>query len=131
MKKGFLIFATIFVFVFQSYGQESENKVTLINAKDASVIFKNSPNVQLIDVRTKEEFASGHIKDAINIPITDVDFSERIQNLNKKEPVYLYCRSGSRSSKAANEISNLSFTTIYDIDGGIKNWQIIGLPLVK
>ena len=129
MKKEILLLVTIFVFIFQSYGQESATKVKLVQPKEALVIFKNNPNSQLIDVRTKEEFDSGHINNAVNIPVTDADFSKRIDKLNKQKSVYVYCRSGSRSARATKEMVKLGFTHLYDMEGGIISWKNEGFPI--
>ncbi|MDO7173289.1 rhodanese-like domain-containing protein [Mariniflexile sp. AS56] len=80
-------------------------------------------NVQLIDVRTPNEFKSGHIKNAKNIDFFSKSFSNDISKLNKEKPVYVYCRSGNRSNKAANQLIKLGFTEIYDLKGGFLNWK--------
>ena len=58
-------------------------------------------NRQLIDVRTDEEFQSGHLKNALNIDINSSDFEPKIKALDKTKPVFVYCLSGGRSSSAA------------------------------
>ncbi|WP_243652284.1 rhodanese-like domain-containing protein [Mariniflexile fucanivorans] len=89
-------------------------------------MFKNQitdPSVQLIDVRTANEFKSGHIKSATNIDYYSSNFSNQMSKLNKEKPVYIYCRSGNRSIKAANLLAKLGFTEIYDLEGGFLNWE--------
>lgn len=78
----------------------------------------------LIDVRTALEFNQGHIKNAKNIDFYNRNkFVSEINKLNKNKPVYLYCRSGVRSYKAAKVLSKLGFTEIYDLKGGILRWN--------
>lgn len=80
--------------------------------------------VQLVDVRTSAEYKKGHLGRALNIDFYDKkSFKESFEKLNKKEPVYLYCRSGFRSKKAAMRLLNMGFVKVYDLKGGLNNWQ--------
>ncbi|HEY8401729.1 MAG TPA: rhodanese-like domain-containing protein [Cytophagaceae bacterium] len=88
-------------------------------------------HLQLIDVRSPEEFRSGHIKGAINFNYRDNNFRERVTLLDKEQPVYLYCRSGNRSAKAAQILKEEGFVKIYDLKGGILNWENNNLMLNK
>ncbi len=102
------------------------------DTKDQTVVmlqpqeFKNqieSDDVILVDVRTPEEYNEGHINDAMNIDFMNDTFAEEIQKLDKTKPVYIYCRSGGRSGEAAKEMSELGFEKVYDLSGGIKNYN--------
>ncbi|MEZ4857284.1 MAG: rhodanese-like domain-containing protein [Flavobacteriaceae bacterium] len=80
-------------------------------------------NVQLVDVRTPQEYQGGYLKNAINIDYFDaLNFTLTFEKLNKQKPVYLYCRSGNRSQKAAAKLVEMGFTKIYDLKGGYMNW---------
>tara|TARA_R110000751_G_scaffold240617_5_gene341219 strand:- start:1302 stop:1661 length:360 start_codon:yes stop_codon:yes gene_type:complete len=79
--------------------------------------------VQLIDVRTPDEFNSGHIKDAKNIDFFSGKFNVEFNKLDKEQPVYVYCRSGSRSRKTASKLEAIGFTEIYDLNGGFLNYK--------
>lgn len=83
----------------------------------------NKSGIQLIDVRTPEEFAEYHIEGAKNIDIFSEDFEEQIQQLDRNEPVYVYCRSGKRSNDAAQKMQKMGFQKIYDLQGGILEWE--------
>ncbi|MFN7120212.1 MAG: rhodanese-like domain-containing protein [Saprospiraceae bacterium] len=78
--------------------------------------------VQLVDVRTPEEFAAGHIEGALNINYLGSDFEQQIQKLDKKRPVLLYCKSGIRSSKAAAILQKSGFSSLYNLEGGYLKW---------
>ena len=80
----------------------------------------------LIDVRTPQEFASGHIQGAINIPVEEI--GQRLSEVPQDKPIVLYCRSGNRSNQASGILVNAGYTGIYDL-GGIIDWQAQGLPL--
>lgn len=78
---------------------------------------------QFIDVRTPFEYKKGHIKPAVNIDYMGKKFGEKFNSFDKKKPVYLYCQSGNRSSKAAWLLAKEGFTEIYDLEGGILKWN--------
>lgn len=87
------------------------------------------PGIQLVDVRTPEEYNSGHIAGAVNIDVNSPDFmSEATRKLKKDSPVYVYCRSGKRSKKAGNQLAGEGYEVV-DLDGGITDWKNSGLPV--
>jgi rhodanese-related sulfurtransferase len=73
----------------------------------------------LIDVRTTEEYAQGHIDGAKNIPVQNLD--TRMSELPKDKAIVVYCRSGARSSRAMRMLKEKGFTQVYDL-GGMSNW---------
>ena len=80
--------------------------------------------VQLVDVRTSREYSRGHIKDAVNIDVFQKKaFTEYFERLDKSQPVYLYCRSGQRSQKTAARLLAMGFEQIFDLKGGILQWD--------
>lgn len=83
----------------------------------------NNKKVQLIDVRTQREFGASHIKGAKNIDFYSGQFKTEFNKLNKNKPVYIYCRTGSRSRHASNKLADMGFTEIYDLKGGIVRWK--------
>jgi phage shock protein E len=80
----------------------------------------------LVDVRTPQEFNSGYIEGAVNIPLQEL--AQRADEIPTDQPVVLYCRSGNRSSNAARMLSNAGYEQVYDL-GGVIDWQRQGLPL--
>ncbi|MEN8900047.1 MAG: rhodanese-like domain-containing protein [Nonlabens sp.] len=83
----------------------------------------HSKDVQLVDVRTPNEFNGGHIENAVNIDFfNQSDFISAVKKLDKEKPVYVYCRSGNRSQKAAHQLDSLGFKKIFDLKGGYLNW---------
>ncbi|MEN8788210.1 MAG: rhodanese-like domain-containing protein [Flavobacteriaceae bacterium] len=113
---------TFFKSFFSPQKQKSEQFIVLgVKAYKDAVINKD---VQLVDVRTPREYRSGHLGNAINIDFyKSREFVEAFEALNKEKPVYVYCRSGVRSAKAAYKLISMGFTKIYDLKGGILNWQ--------
>lgn len=77
--------------------------------------------VQLVDVRTPDEYRGGHIPGARNIDVKSVDFDREIGKLNPKRPVAVYCRSGMRSTAAAMKLTQKGFK-VYELEKGINSW---------
>lgn len=75
---------------------------------------------QLIDVREPSEFERGYIRGARNIPVTQ--FKQRLIEMRKDKPVYLYCQNTARSVRAANVLRKNGYTDINVLDGGFKKW---------
>lgn len=85
------------------------------------------PGAVLLDVRRPDEFAQGHLPDAVNIEVTAPDFAQRVAALDKAAPTYVYCRSGARSAKAAEQLAQAGFTHVTNMLGGVLDWPA---PLV-
>lgn len=81
-------------------------------------------NAIIIDVRTLDEYNSGHIEGAINIPVDNIDSI----NYDKNAIIILYCASGMRSTKAASILVDAGYTNVHNLDGGLINW---GFELVE
>lgn len=93
--------------------------------------FIAEPNVQLLDVRTPEEFSEGHIAGARLLDVNDSTFVEQaVAILDKERPVAVYCRSGRRSARAANQLTAQGFK-VTNLDGGVLAWEDAGKILVK
>ena len=90
---------------------------------------KITPDVQLIDVRTPEEFSQGHLKGAINLNINSVDFKNRVSGFDKNKPVLVYCLSGGRSASASAFLVDNGFKEVYNLQGGIMKWDAAGKAL--
>ncbi len=92
---------------------------------------QNNPDFVIIDVRTPEEFADGHIENAINLDYYSETFQDELNNLDKDKTYLIYCRSGNRSRNALNIMAELNFREVYNISGGISAWKAAGLPTTK
>lgn len=82
---------------------------------------------QFIDVRTPEEYSSGHAARAVNIPIDTL--MAKLDTLEKNEPVYLICQTGNRSKKAAGMLKEAGFNNVLNVTGGTTAWQTANLPI--
>lgn len=87
-------------------------------------------NIQLLDVRTADEYKGGHIAQALQADWNNQEqFKSRVQHIDKSKPVYIYCAAGGRSKKAADWFRNNGFTEVYDLSGGFIKWKADGKPV--
>ena len=90
-----------------------------------------SPDVTIVDVRTPEEFAQGHIEGAVNIPVEYADFTDQVSQLDANGTYAVYCRSGNRSQTAIDQMSGVGINGIYELESGTNGWAAAGQPLVQ
>ncbi len=92
---------------------------------------QNNADFVILDVRTAEEFASGYIEDALNIDFYSETFRDELDNLDKNKTYLVYCRSGVRSRGAVDIMEELGFKEVYNILGGMIEWQAEELPVTE
>jgi rhodanese-related sulfurtransferase len=92
---------------------------------------QSNPNFMIIDVRTAEEFAAGHIANAINIDVQLADFESNVGKLDRNKRYLVYCRTGIRSATATQAMARFGFKDIYNLSGGISQLIQDGYPIVK
>lgn len=119
----FLLFACSILFT--SCQSQNKSDVKHLTPTDFAEKLSAAPKAQLIDVRTPEEFAGQHLPQAQNIDWNGSDFEAQVAKLDKSAPVFLYCRSGGRSSAAANKLQEMGFSEVYNMEGGILQWNTI------
>jgi rhodanese-related sulfurtransferase len=90
-----------------------------------------SPGVMVVDVRTPEEFAAGHIEGAVNYNVEGPDFAAQIGALDPAGTYAVYCRSGNRSQAAVSAMAQAGIPGIYELESGIIGWEEAGLPTVS
>lgn len=106
-----------------STSTEKEQKIKTIEGITFEEKIRSIKNLQLIDVRSPEEYAVEHLENAKNINWNGDDFVSNAEKLDKSKPIFVYCKVGGRSIQAANKLSELGFTEIYNLDGGIMKWK--------
>ncbi|MFC1957239.1 rhodanese-like domain-containing protein [Chloroflexota bacterium] len=92
---------------------------------------EGNPDFVILDVRTAEEFADGHLENAVNIDYYSPGIRNELDTLDKNKNYLVYCRSGSRSLNAAKIMEELKFSNINNILDGIIRWGSEGLPIVR
>ena len=104
--------------------------ISTISVADAAAIADNPPaNLVVLDVRTPEEFAEGHLEGAVLVNFYDADFADQLEALDADVPYLVYCQSGNRSGQALGVMEQLGFSSAADVDGGIAAWSAAGLPV--
>ena len=101
---------------------------TNLSATEFDAKLKELPGAPIIDVRTPEEFAKGHLANALNYNWNDNNFMGNVGKLDKSKPVFVYCLSGGRSGAAAQKMRNEGFAEVYEMDGGMMRWRAANLP---
>lgn len=96
--------------------------IKLVTATEMKTILELE-DVQIVDVRTSEEFEEVRIKNAQNIDYNSPTFDDDVSKLDKDKPVVLYCKGGGRSAKCAKKLKDAGFKKVYDLNGGISKWQ--------
>ena len=95
----------------------SESSFQQISMDAAITQMAEEDNFILLDVRTPEEFADGHIPGAINIPNESIGENDITELPDKEQRIYVYCRSGNRSKQASAKLVNLGYTNVVEIGG--------------
>ncbi len=112
----------------QVSGCNSNDNVTSVSAAEFEKEIRTD-SVQLLDVRTPQEYSEGHIEGAINIDIHSDDFRQIAEKeLSKDSTVFVYCRSGRRSLDAADRLTKLGYKVV-NLKGGIIEWKDSGLTV--
>ena len=127
MKK--ILFSLSITFLFSCENTNSQI-IEDVNTENFHQLIEKGDGI-IIDVRTSQEFNSGHIIDATNIDFYSDDFTDKLKIVRKDVPIYVYCRSGGRSSSAADKMEKLGFTKVYNMIGGIGSWQSEGYETIK
>jgi rhodanese-related sulfurtransferase len=107
--------------------QRGGSRVSLLQATQ----LLNQGKSVVLDIRSPEDFAAGHIRDARHIPLKEL--KSRISELDKfkSKSVIVVCSSGNQSSRAASVLKSAGFGEVYSLDGGLAAWRAQGLPTAK
>ncbi|MGB8451788.1 MAG: rhodanese-like domain-containing protein [Anaerocolumna sp.] len=100
----------------------SDSGYTKITAKEAKEMMDQDSTITILDVRTEEEYNTGHIEGAILIPDTEISDKAEETLTDKSAAILVYCRSGRRSALAAADLVELGYSKVYDF-GGITDWE--------
>ena len=112
----------------------SEQVVEDIKLEEAFTLIEDnrgSDNFTIIDLRLPEEYAGGHIEEAINLDYSSPDFPEALDKLDREVTYLIYSYSDEVSGKVLDEMADLGFTEVYNMLGGMEHWEDVGLPQAK
>lgn len=97
----------------------------------AAALLASGETITVLDVRTPEEFAGGHLEDAVNVDFNGGDFEAQLAKLDPSKPYLVHCAAGGRSGKAMELFKKLKFTKVYHLADGYNGWVDAGKPVVK
>ena len=121
----FVFFSLLLVYSCQIFESNEINEISDIQFTEIQ-----DTDYILVDVRTAEEYESGHIQDAVNFDFYSESFQNDILTLDKSSSIILYCRTQNRSTKTANYLKENGYNEISVIAGGITSWVKNGNDLV-
>ena len=123
-----LLFLTGLLFIV-SLAAGQDEQVNQLHSSALHSVLKND-RVTLIDVRTRSEYANGHIEDAGQLNYYALDFRKKLLLLPRDKPVYLYCNTGYRSQRAAEILVKNGYENVYNLERGIMEWELLDLAVV-
>lgn len=112
--------------VVEQQQEEYEN----IDSDEMVKKMEKEPGI-LLDVRTPEETREGMIEGAMTMDYYEDDFQDRVTELDRDKPVYVYCASGKRSGETAEMLKDAGFSEVYNLEGGIIEWEESGKPVAE
>jgi rhodanese-related sulfurtransferase len=111
--------------------QSAARPVVTIDVTEAYQWITSDPNFMILDLRTPEEYAQGHIAKSRLLNFYDSSFKTQLETMDRNQPYIIYCRSGARSGEAMKTMQEMGFRKVFNIKGGTLAWQAKGYPLVR
>ena len=122
----------LFLLVALTACSDSAQAQTKIDAAQTEALLQQNKTIQLVDLRTPGEVEqTGKIERAKNINFNSSDFQMQIAQLDKNQPVIVYCAAGGRSGNAAPQLVKMGFKKVYDYSGGMNDWKKKGKKTVQ
>ncbi len=129
-----IIISGIYI-AFIMYDSDTKSRLgENITTKEAYDLIQNNienPDFIILDVRTQDEYNSGHIENASMLDFYDESFEDDLDQMDKNKTYLVYCRTGNRSGRATDIMVELGFTDVYNMLGGIVQWNEDGYKTVK
>ena len=131
-----VLISAVLIAVVASCGLQSITDIPInnVDVDTARDLVTQNKTVIVLDVRTPEEYAIGHIEGALNINIAEVDFSERVSKLDRDKTYIIHCSANvknGRSAKSLEIMSSFGFDKLLNMEGGIIAWELSGYPIVR
>lgn len=127
---NWILFLTLFAAMGLLAFTEGQKGGKSVSIHDATRMI-NKDDAVVLDIRSKNDFKTGHILSSINIPAADID--KRIDELNphKDKPIIVVCNLGQTSGAVTKKLHAADFTNVVKMKGGITEWRGQNLPIVK
>ncbi|HEY5824848.1 MAG TPA: rhodanese-like domain-containing protein [Cyclobacteriaceae bacterium] len=123
------LFILVVTIAFAGCASKDDKTTSTLTPEAFQSQLQATPDAVLLDVRTLEEVQSGRIKGEVNFDFKAPEFDLLIKGLDKTKPYFVYCASGVRSGKAADQMKEEGFEKVYTLEGGLKAWKAAGLPV--
>jgi rhodanese-related sulfurtransferase len=127
-QTSFLLIAWLAALVMNCQGQTATQH---LNPENFQAKLSSMSEKTILDVRTHKEYSSGHLKDAVCMDYYNDDFKQKVDQLDRSKPVFVYCAAGSRSESAGKILAQMGFKEIYNLKGGINAWIKDNQPIEK
>lgn len=124
------IFSSVLVLLTSAISLVAADPVA-VDAEKAAGIIASEAGVTVIDLRTPDEFAEGHLQGAVNVDFLASTFEAELGKLDATKPYLVHCASGRRSAQAMEVFEKLKFAKIYHLSTGYKSWVAAGQPVIK
>ena len=123
MKGTYFVIAVLAILLLLGCSQKKQQEASYrqISMNEAAAMMEEASGYIILDVRRADEFASGHIPNAINIPNEEIGTAQIPELPEKDQLILVYCRSGNRSKQASEKLAALGYTNIVEF-GGINSW---------
>lgn len=131
MKTKLLFLLVLFFAGAGSFAQTAKNDSINVLSVENFETKSSKKNTLVIDVRTPEEVAEGHLPGSVNINFLGENFAQEIDVLNKKTTYLVYCKTGIKSRKAADLMQKAGFKHVYMLEGGFTAWKEAGKPIER
>ncbi len=104
--------------------------MTIVGLTEAQTLLADEArSIMILDVRKPEEYDEGHLEGATLIDVTDESFTDKVSELDASGEYLVYCKLGGRSAKAVEQLTQLGFNNIHDLEGGFTAWSDAELPI--
>jgi len=124
-----LLVALLMLLAWNLFGDSMSGVKTMSPAEVTRLI--NHDNAVVVDIRPAEEFKDGHIINAMNMPVADLESRRKELEKHKDKPVVLYCQGGAESGRVIRGFKHEGFGNLYVLKGGMQAWKSAGLPLTR
>jgi rhodanese-related sulfurtransferase len=126
---GSVLALSVLIFVFmQQPLAPTTTQYGEVTVAEAQALIDANVALVIVDVRTSEEYVSGHLENAILLPVSEL--ADRLDELSTEDDLLIYCRTGNRSTTAMNILAANGFTQLFHMLGGITAWTAAGYPTV-
>lgn len=106
-------------------------KSNMVSPQKVKDIMDSNKKINLVDVRRSDEYEAGHLKDSVLLTLDTIDKQAAEILPDRDQAYYVYCRTGRRSALAVEQLRQMGYSNVFDMSGGISEWDRLGFPIVK